>query len=290
MSGISKALLSATLIVLLNGCTSLTSLYFYPQEVWIQTPANLGLEYEDVWLSAADGTGLHAWWIPAQGSTSHTNQVVLYLHGNAENISSHVRSVAWMPERGIDVLALDYRGFGASEGQAIMPGVLQDIEAAAAWIRQTYPDKELVVLGQSIGAALAVNFVAQAGERYQVQALVLEAPFAGFPDIARSALTGTWLGWIFVPATWLIPSDWDPQDKAAQIRIPTLMMHSKDDQVIPVQQGRKVFQNLAGERCWLDTSGPHIASYNDEYNRLISQKFIAKQSCEALGLTRPQSP
>jgi alpha-beta hydrolase superfamily lysophospholipase len=297
-------------LLLVSGCSSLTSLYFYPQTVWIQTPENLGLSYQDVWLQAADGTQLHAWWIPPQqpltadaaepdksvsldtgagpGKTAGpagrsgvaaADSVVLYLHGNAENISSHIRSVDWLPAAGVGVLALDYRGFGASQGRAMMPSVLQDVEAAAAWLQQHQADKHLVVLGQSMGAALAVNFVAAAGPLYGVDALLLDAPFSGFPQVARAALTSSWLGWLFVPGSWLIPSQWNPADLAPQITVPTLVMHSEQDQVIPVQQGRKVFEQLSASRCWLDSRGPHVASFLFEDIRLISQEFILSRDC-----------
>ena len=283
---IRRLLLVLSFAVLLAGCSSLTSLYFYPQTVWIQTPDKLGLQYQDIWLEAADGTSLHAWWLPSQshagdaGTTlTEFDTVVLYLHGNAENISSHIRSVDWLPGEGFALLALDYRGYGASAGTPYMPAVLQDVEAAAAWIRQHYPDKRLLVLGQSIGAALAVNFVAKGAQRYGVDALVLDAPFAGFPRIARSALTSSWLGWLLVPATWLIPADWDPQTQAAGIQVPTLVMHSRDDAVIPRQQGRAVYQVLAGDKCWLDSKGPHIASFSFAEIRRISQLFMQSLNC-----------
>ncbi|WP_420590432.1 alpha/beta hydrolase [Bacterioplanoides sp.] len=300
MSGISEWLadrLKTTLLIvclLLSGCSSLTSLYFYPQTVWIQTPEALGLEYQDVWLAAADGTELHGWWLPGQSPDKHlpgqplaedneqqaaSDLVVLFLHGNAENVSSHVRNVEWLPPLGVSVFALDYRGFGASQGEALMPSVLQDVEAAAIWLKTHFPDKKLVVLGQSMGAALAVNFVAAAQDRYQIQALVLDAPFAGFPQIARSALTSTWLGWIFVPFTWLIPADWNPVDKASKITIPTLVMHSPYDQVIPYEQGQAVFQQLGGERCWLDSRGGHIATFSFLTLRQSALSFIEQKKC-----------
>ena len=142
-----QALLVLLLTALLSACTATTGLFFYPQTVWISTPADADLHYEDVWLKAADGTQLHSWWLPAQGEEPDSGIMVLYLHGNAENISSHSRSIYWLPASGVSVLALDYRGFGASAGLALLPAVLQDVEAAAAWLRSRFPHKKLIVLG-----------------------------------------------------------------------------------------------------------------------------------------------
>lgn len=269
----------------LSGCTSLSSLFFYPQSVWISTPADAELEYQDVWLNAADDTGLHAWWLPAQGAEEDSDVMLLYLHGNAENISSHSRSVYWLPKQGVSVLALDYRGFGASEGKALMPDVLQDIEAAAAWMKQEHPHKELIVLGQSIGSALAINFAAQAADKYDLRALVLDAPLSGFPAAARSAMSGNMIGWIIWPFTVLVPSRWDPIKKVADIDLPVLIMHSPADKVVPYKQGRKLYQRWQQEypdqtHCWLDSKGPHVMSYAFASLRQATLDFIQTKGCD----------
>jgi pimeloyl-ACP methyl ester carboxylesterase len=296
------SLAPALLIVLmLGGCTATTGLFFYPQTVWISTPADVPLPYEDISLRAHDGTRLHSWWLPAQGEDSGI--MVLYLHGNAENISSHSRSIYWLPQQGVSVLALDYRGFGASEGQALMPDVLQDIEAAAQWLRTQHPDKQLVVLGQSIGAALAINFVARAQQQYQIQALILDAPFTGFGAVARHAMSSNLIGWLIWPFTVLVPTDWDPEDYVADITIPTLIMHSADDRVIPYKQGREIFTRMSAQRaqqgtqqgqqqdpqqvsaapalCWLDSRGGHIASFAFADLREATFSFLQTQRCPA---------
>src|SRR5690554_2785474 len=116
-------------LLLLAGCTSLSSLFFYPQSIWISTPEAANLRYQDVWLDAADGTGLHAWWLPAQREGPDSNTMLLNLEGNAKNNSWQRYSIYLVPGNGGSGFALDYRGFGASEGKALMPDVLQDIEA-----------------------------------------------------------------------------------------------------------------------------------------------------------------
>lgn len=270
----------------LSGCAGTSAFFFYPQSVWISTPADFGLAYDDVVLVAHDGTQLHSWWLPAQGDVADSNTMVLYLHGNAENISSHSRSIYWLVREGVSVLALDYRGYGASQGEALMPSVLQDIEAAAAWMRQQYPHKRLVVLGQSIGAALAIDFVAAAQERYDIDALVVDAPFTGFAAVARSALSSNLVGWLIWPLTVFIPSDWDPEKAAGKIRIPVLIMHSPDDQVIPYKQGQKIYEILTHRSgnvpvCWVQSRGPHIATFAEPALRLAALQFIRSGQCPA---------
>ncbi len=277
------------LLLFSTGCTSLTGLYFVPRTVWIQTPQDVGLVYEDVYLTTADDITVHAWWMPAQqdGVLEHNEEqqadapVVLYLHGNGENISSHFRSIAWLPERGVGVLALDYRGYGASEGHAMMPAVMLDIEAAAIWLKNKAPEQPLVVLGQSMGAALAVNFVAAAQQTYAVKALLLDAPFSGFPAIARSALAHSWIGYLFWPGTLLVPSRWDPVDLAPSIGVPVLVFHSPTDQVIPYQQGRKVYEALSSPSCWFDSRGHHIETFSYDDLRAVAHRFIQAQGCSS---------
>jgi uncharacterized protein len=102
-------------------------MFFQPQRALIETPERAGLRYETVTLRAADGVELFTWFLPARGAAEAT---VLFLHGNAENISTHFFNVAWMPAEGFNVLALEYRGYGKSGGVPSLAGVQLDIDAA----------------------------------------------------------------------------------------------------------------------------------------------------------------
>ncbi len=272
-------------VLALAGCNSVSTLFFYPQSVLIATPQEAALEYRDVWLKAVDGTKLHSWWIPAQGEQPDSNIMVLYVHGNAENISSHSRSIYWLPSQGVSVLALDYRGFGASEGKARLPEVLQDMGAAAAWMKQEYPEKDLVILGQSIGSAIAINFTAQAAEQYKIKALVLDAPLTGFATAARSAMSKNPVGWFIWPFTVLIPSQWDPIKHIEGIDIPVLIIHSPEDQVLPYKYGKKLYNKWQHahprqQLCWLDSKGPHIMSFAFAELRQATLSFMVNKQCK----------
>ena len=272
-------------IVCVAGCTSVSILFFYPQKALISTPTDVDLEYQDVWLNAQDGIKLNAWWIPAQGSLPDSNTMVLYLHGNAENISSHSHSIYWLANNGVSVLALDYRGFGASQGKAIMPDIFQDIEAAAAWMKQQYPKKDLIILGQSIGTVMAINFTAQAAEKYQIQALILDAPLTGIATAARSAMSQNFVGWLIWPFTVLIPNQWDPVKHIAKIDLPVLIMHSPKDTIIPYKQDEALYAQWQKTQpkqqlCWLDSKGPHIMSFAFPDIRKATLEFMKTKQCQ----------
>ena len=87
----------------------------------VLTPARIGLAYQDVYLPTPDGVRLHGWYLPAQGEARGT---LLFLHGNAENISTHIASVYWLPAQHYNVLLIDYRGYGESTGTPTLPGLV----------------------------------------------------------------------------------------------------------------------------------------------------------------------
>ena len=158
--------------------------FFYPDALQYTTPAQFGLQAEDVWLHATDGSRLHAWFLPAQGKAKGT---VLHLHGNAANVSNHLPLVAWLPPRGYHVLSLDYRGFGRSQGTPSLDGVVDDAAVALAYLR-TRPEVDatrLIVVGQSLGGATALRLLARDSEG--VRLAVIDSAFASYRQIAREA-------------------------------------------------------------------------------------------------------
>jgi len=285
MSGITKFVLAlaAALVAaaFLSGCSSLTRLYFQPRALWLQTPDRFGVQYEDVWLTAEDGVKLHAWYLKPE-TLVEGSPVVLFFHGNAENVSTHARSIYWLVNEGYRVLALDYRGFGASEGEAALPGVVLDAKAAAGWIVENLPDDRIVVLGQSMGGAVAVNFVADYGSQFPVDQVVIDASFAGFRTVARDILTRSPVGYLLWPFVGLVPDDWEPAKKAPQLTMPVMVMHSRMDQVVSVEEGKALFAALPAEhKCWVDSRGPHVATFH--YGMMRSQflDFIQRGDCPA---------
>jgi alpha-beta hydrolase superfamily lysophospholipase len=146
----------------------------YPDDWW-NTQAELGAR--DVWRRARDGVRLHAWWVEAPGSRLAT----LYLHGNADNISRRPGHLREMVAAGSSVLILDYRGFGRSQGRPTERGLYRDADAACDYLAcQGYPPGRIVLHGESLGSAVAVDLAA----RRPCAGLILECPITSVSDMA----------------------------------------------------------------------------------------------------------
>ncbi len=263
------------LCLLLGGCSQWL---FYPQAGLPVTPAVLQLDYRDVYLQAADGTRLHAWWLPAAPGVAPRG-TVLHLHGNGGNLAWHLQGVAWLPAQGYQVLMLDYRGYGLSAGQPSLPAVYQDIDAAFAWLAQA-PDvqgKPLVVLGQSLGGALAVRYLAEhAEQRQRLQALLLDGVPASYRGVARHALGSHWLTWALqYPLSWLLPE----QESAAYAiehlqGLPILIYHSLDDAVVPLANGVQLYQAAQPPRVFQPTRGEHVQTFAEPVWREVMLRYL----------------
>lgn len=254
------ALLLASLC--LAGCSGLL---FYPEPGLPITPARAGLEYRDIELRAADGTRLHAWWLPAKAGVK-VKGTVLHLHGNGGNLAWHLGGVHWLPEQGYQVLMLDYRGYGLSEGKPRLPEVYQDVDAAFAWLEQA-PQVQglpLLVLGQSLGGALAVHYLAEHPERRSgVQAMALDGVPASYRDVARHALSTSWLTWpLQVPLSWLVPDGDCAIHSIDRLEgLPLLIYHSIDDTIVPLSNGQRLYQAARPPRVFQATRGLHVQTF-----------------------------
>jgi hypothetical protein len=256
--------------------------FFYPDQHIRLTPDLIGLEYRDVSLVAEDGTQLHAWHILPEG---HPQGIILVLHGNAENISTHIHSVAWLAEEGYELLLLDYRGFGRSQGKPVLPEVFQDIAAAADWLSQRSKSQQVPAywLGQSIGASLSAYYLSQHTVE-GLQAIVLDTPFANYRQLGREKLSEFWLTWpLQYPLSWFIDNRFSP-DKATAgwPALPTLIFSSRDDRIIPAHHTRDLVNLFAVQQATqvtlIQTQGPHLSTYRYEKNRQLTQRFLTEQA------------
>jgi uncharacterized protein len=268
----------ALLLILLVAGAGCTSVFFQPQRTLVRTPADIGVAYEDVFFSSSDGVRLHGWFLPARGQAIGT---VLFLHGNAENISTHLASVHWLPERGFNVFLLDYRGYGLSAGRPTLAGVQNDIGAAVQVLRQR-PDvdpNKVILFGQSLGGALAIYYAGQRENRGQFRALITESAFASYRGITREALAGSWLTWPFQWLALTIDNDYSALAAAAQVSpTPFLIVHGDRDYIVPPNHAQRLYQAASEPKeLWVVPGAGHIETFRHPGYRSKLVDYLKRQ-------------
>ena len=242
-----RILLIAYLVIILLMMFMENSLLFFPTKYpdgdW-QPP---GLQFEDAWFQAADGTKLHGWFVPHD----HPRAVALFAHGNGGNLSHRADLFYELHRMGVAVLAFDYRGYGRSEGSPNEAGILADARAARTWLakRAGIPESQIVVMGESLGGAVAVLLTGEAPAR----GLVVESSFSSAPDVA--AYHYPWL-----PVRLLMRTQLNAAEAIRRHHGPVLIVHGDADTIVPIQFGRKLFEAANEPKRFVTIPG---ADHND---------------------------
>lgn len=279
-----RPLLRAVALLLLGALlSSCTSLFLQPDRQSYFPGHGAGTPAEDVWIATPEGARLHALYLPATGTP---RGALLFLHGNAENLSSHVHAVTSLPAQGYHVLALDYRGYGRSEGHASIDGIHEDARLALRWLQSHSGALPLVVYGQSLGGTVALNLVARsdADSRRRIAAVIADSAFASYRGIAREKLDQSWLTWpLQWPLSLLVSDAWSPVAVVDRISpIPLLLIHGERDAVVPPHHSDALYRR-AGEpkMLWRIPGGRHIDAMRRDDVRARLLDVLARVSASA---------
>ena len=275
-----KTLISLLTIVGTVYVLLIVVLYFYqgrmvflahlPGRALIATPEDIGLTYESMLIPTEDGERIHGWYVPGPPAVQ-TRGVLLFFHGNAGNISHRLDSIRIFNQLGMDVLIVDYRGYGESTGKPGEPGLYLDAEAAWDYLvdtRGVAPDR-IVIFGRSLGAAVG----AQLASRRSPGGLIIESGFTSGVEMARRLYP-------FLPAGLITRLEFPLADFVRQVRCPVLVIHSRDDEIIPFDMGKAIYQAVAGEdKTFLEIWGGHNTGFYLSESVYIPalEKFLREQ-------------
>ena len=228
-----------------------------PGRALTATPRDAGFDYEDVTLETSDGLKLHGWYVPA----AQARGVVLFLHGNAGNISHRLDSIAIFRELGLDTLIIDYRGYGQSQGKPSEQGTYLDAEAAWHYLvsdREVAAER-IIVFGRSLGGAVA----AWLANQYRPAALIIESSFSSALDMARKLYP-------FMPMRLITRLDYPVKLYLSQLHCPLLVIHSRDDEIIPFTMAEANYDSAAEPKSLLEIWGDHNNGFLLSGDRYLS--------------------
>ena len=208
------------------------------------TPADIGLAFEAVRLGTADGETLAGWYIPAPAARG----TLLYLHGNGGNIGHRLDPIAVFHRLGLNILIIDYRGYGASTGKPGEEGTYLDALAAWDYLIQEkrHLPQRIVLFGESLGGSIAAWLAA----RQTPAGLVLYASFTSVPELAQALYP------IF-PASLLARYRYDTRAALASVHCPLLILHSPEDEIVPFSHGQALLAAAREPKRLVELRGGH---------------------------------
>ncbi len=229
---------------------------YYPYKKVEVTPAAIQLKYEDVFLTTSDNIKLNGWWIPRLNSRA----TLLFLHGNAGNISHRLDSIKIFHDLGLSVFIIDYRGYGNSEGKPSEKGTYLDAEAAWQYLvnEKNIASDEIIVFGRSLGGAVA-SWLAT---KHTVAGLILESTFTSIEDMGRHYYP-------YLPVKFLARIKYPTLKRISQVNSPVLVIHSPDDDIVPYQLGKKLFVQANEPKQFLNLTGGHNEGFLSSGNLYI---------------------
>jgi fermentation-respiration switch protein FrsA (DUF1100 family) len=229
------------------------------------TPQNISLAYEDLFFPTEDKQSLNGWFIPAENAKI----TVLFCSGRGGNLSDRLQKIKFFHEMGLNTFVFDYRGFGNSSGKPSEQGLYKDARGAYDYLitRNDIDKNKIVVYGKSLGGPVAADLCLHR----KAAALILEG---AFPSLK------TYVGDVggFLPTEWLVSDKFDTISKVANIRIPKLIVHGMDDEIINFSEGRMIFYKAAMPKEFVSFDGHHddnLYTVSEEFKNRILKFFIA---------------
>ena len=247
---------------------------FYPSPELSTTPADLQMDYEDVWLSFSVGADwvekIHGWWIPS--SVPSPEKVLLFLHGNTGNMGSNADQLARFYQLGFSVLSIDYRGYGRSQGRFPSESrIYEDAEVAWNYLvaDRGFSPENIIIYGYSLGGAIGIELARR--QQIQSASLIVEGSFTSMRDMSNYRYPSLKI----FPVNLLLRQQFDSLSKLPSLSVPVLFIHGLDDEDVPAYMSQQLFEAASEPKQLLTIPGAdhgNVASVGgDRYMQTICQ-------------------
>ena len=231
------------------------------------TPDSINLNYEDVYLTSTQDRKIHGWLVPH----SEPIATVLFLHGNAGNISHRLDTLRIFHELSLSTFIIDYQGYGLSEGKPSEENCYDDALAAWNYLRQdnNLEVDDIIVFGRSMGGGVA-SWLAS---KHSPQLLILESAFESIVKMGQKRYP-------FLPISILTRTHFDTASRIQQIQTPVVFIHSTQDEIVPYSHSKNLYQITSEPKHFFNLTGSHNTgflenelNYKSIFLTLINQYF-----------------
>ncbi|XP_033223764.1 protein ABHD13 isoform X2 [Belonocnema kinseyi] len=248
-------------------------LLYYPEiprhsRVYVPSPSTCNLPYQSLFIRSKDGTMLHMFFIPQPEDKVKKAPTVLFLHGNAGNMGHRLQNVVGLYENlECNVLMLEYRGFGLSQGSPSEEGLYMDARAGIEYLatRSDINTNEIIVFGRSLGGAVAIDLTSKEEYAQRIWFLILENTFTSIPDMS-TVLIGSKLRYL--------PQIFYKNKKIRSLTVPTFFISGLADKLVPPEMMTELYKSCKSscKRMFPVPGGSHNETWRrpDYYQQILS--------------------
>lgn len=253
--------------------SSCSHLAYQPSKNLFYVPEQFELKGEEVSFQSADGTTLYGWVIKPKDPRIKPKGWIIQFHGNAENMSSHFTSLAWMVRAGYWLTTFDYRGYGRSQGKPSPKGLAEDSVAALEWSNQLRqrqcPDCRWIAWGQSLGGNLILRAIQEKSWGSQFSLVIIDSSFKSYKSVGSSILRQSAIGFLVSWLPYLAMTDRYAFDARKELGpVTKWVLHDRHDQAVPFANGKALFDSLSEpKRFWEYDLGRHVGSFAEDCDR-----------------------
>lgn len=257
---------------------SCTSLFYQPDSYFYSDPKALKLNYEEKLLPSKDGTPLAVWFFKSEKKIAKRS-LILFFHGNAQNVSSHYYNLAWIVPEGHDFIIFDYRGYGISEGKPNQLAIRKDGEVMLDYAYREFKNggyQKFIVYGQSLGGNILLDSLRNFSHKDEINLAIFDSTFLSYQELARDKLKKAIITYPINFLAYLLVSDETAAESYARdFQRPSLVIHGDDDLIIPMKFGEEFYEKLGAKQKWFwkVDEGQHIDVFT-RHEKKYQKQFL----------------